>query len=153
MIAIREISETDLVFFTQKETRKVAQLAENPRVSLTFWFELKQREVIIEGSAQPISLKETEHFWQDNPRFAQLRFAAYAPTSMQAISSKQILEDKKNSIEKEYSNTKLPLNPFYCGFRIIPSKFIFYTFRLDEMSDVFEYNFHDNQWSKQMLSP
>jgi pyridoxamine 5'-phosphate oxidase len=106
VIAIREISDTDLIFFTQKETKKVAQLTENPQVSLTFWFELKQREVIVEGIVEPLSTTETEAFWQNNPRFAQLRFAAYAPTSMQAISSKQILEDKKNAIEKEYSNTK-----------------------------------------------
>ncbi|MBA2650786.1 MAG: pyridoxamine 5'-phosphate oxidase family protein [Tatlockia sp.] len=153
VIAIREITEQELIFFTQKGTRKVIEITEKPQVSLTFWFEINQREVIIEGLAKPLSPEELEYYWQTNPRSAQLRFSAYAPTSMHQISTKQLIEDKKHAIEQEYLNKKLPLHPFYCGFRIKPKKFIFYAYRLDELSDVSEYNFQANQWSKQLLSP
>lgn len=153
VVAIREVSERGLIFFTQKGTRKVVELTDNPQASLTFWFELLQREVVIEGKVQLLPLVETKGYWDNYPHSAQLRFAAYAPTSMQVISSKQVLEEKKIAIEKEYMNRKLPLNSFYCGFRLIPKKFIFYSFRLDELSDVNEYYLQDNQWQMQLLSP
>ncbi|CDZ78434.1 Pyridoxine/pyridoxamine 5'-phosphate oxidase [Legionella massiliensis] len=153
VIAIREISAHDLVFFTQKGTRKVSELTDNPQASLTFWFELLQREVMLEGQVKLLSEVETSDYWLSYPHSAQLRFAAYAPTSMQVISSKQILEDKKIAIETEYMNKKLPLNPYYCGFRFLPKRFVFYAFRLDELSDVNEYYLNDYQWNMRVLSP
>ncbi|MBA2656070.1 MAG: pyridoxamine 5'-phosphate oxidase family protein [Tatlockia sp.] len=153
VIAIREIRSTDLIFFTQKGTRKVCELQENPQLSLTFWFELNQREVIIEGFAEPLTDLENENYWHAYPHSAQLRFAAYAPTSMQPILSKQEIEASKEAIEQKYLNQKLPLNPFYCGFRIIPQRFVFYAYRLDELSDVCEYQWQNKVWSKQLLSP
>ncbi|KTC92869.1 MULTISPECIES: pyridoxine/pyridoxamine 5'-phosphate oxidase [Legionella] len=153
VVAIREIREDELVFFTQKGTRKVEDLSNNPKVSLTFWFELRQREVILEAIAEPLSQSEVEHYWNTNPHSAQLRFTAYALSSMQPINSKQIIEDKKTALEREYLNKKLPLSPFYCGFRIKPTRFIFYSFRLDELSDVAEYYWQNAQWHQRILSP
>lgn len=153
VVAIREVTEDGLLFFTQQGTRKVDELQNNPRVSITFWFELKQREVIVEGLASALSDQENACYWHSYPREAQIRFAAYAPTSMQPISSKKILEDKKLAIITEFSDKNLPVNPFYCGFRIQPLRFVFYAYRTDELSDVTEYFLQDAQWHKQLLSP
>lgn len=140
-------------FFTQKGTQKVNDIIRNPQVSLTFWFELKQREVILNGTALPLLPAEIEHYWNTNPQLAQLRFTAYAPTSMQPIATKHVIEDKKKAIEREYSNKQLPLSPLYCGFRIKPTQFIFYSLRFDELSDVVEYYGQDEQWHRRILSP
>lgn len=154
VIAIREITPQGILFFTQKGTRKVSEITENPRVSLTFWFELMQREVILEASIYALSEEENKIYWLTYPRIAQIRFLAYAPTSGQPIESKQMLEDKRSLIEQEYRNQELPYTPLYCGYRIIPTKFIFYQYRTDELSDVFQYILQENsQWQNQVISP
>jgi pyridoxamine 5'-phosphate oxidase len=153
VVAIREIIDDELIFFTQKGTRKIGELSSNPKVSLTFWFELRQREVILEGIAEPLSQLKLEHYWNTNPHSSQVRFTAYALTSMQPIDSKQLIEDKKKALEKEYLNKKLPLSPHYCGFRIKPTRFIFYSLRLDELSDVAEYYWQNAEWHQRILSP
>jgi pyridoxamine 5'-phosphate oxidase len=154
VVAIREITPQGILFFTQKGTRKVTEIAENPRVSLTFWFELMQREVILEALIEALTEEENKAYWSNYPRIAQLRFLAYAPTSGQPIDSKQMLEDKKSAIEQEYKDQELPYTPLYCGYRIIPTKFTFYQYRTDELSDVSQYVLHENsQWQKQAISP
>lgn len=153
VVAIREIDENGLLFFTQRNTKKVSEIMNNPVVNLVFWFELSQREVIIEGSVIPLSDTENEAYWQGYPRENQIRFASYAPTSSQPIGSKAELENKRQQLNIEYADKSLPLNPFYCGFRIIPIKLVFYAFRTDELSDVFEYRLVDGAWQKQWLSP
>lgn len=154
VVAIREITPQGILFFTQKGTRKVTEIAENPRVSLTFWFELMQREVILESFIEDLSEEENKSYWSTYPRVAQLRFLTYAPISSQPIDSKQMLEDKKSFIEQKYSNQELPYTPLYCGYRIIPSKFTFYQYRTDEFSDVYQYVLQENsQWKKQIVSP
>lgn len=153
VVAIREVTSQGLLFFTQKETRKVAELLQNPYASITFWFELMQREVIVEGKTELLSDEENGTYWETYPREAQIRFYSYAPTSAQPIKHKQILEERKKQIEKIYQNIELPVNPFYCGFRFKPNRMIFYAYRTDELSDVFEYRYVDDIWTCQLLSP
>jgi pyridoxamine 5'-phosphate oxidase len=153
VVAIREINEDGLLFFTQRGTRKVEELDQNPKATLTFWFELHQREVIIEGIAEPLTDSENNNYWKSYPREAQIRFYSYAPTSTQPIDSKTVLETKKKQIELEYEGKPLPVSPFYCGFRIKPTRMSFYAYRADELSDVFEYQNVSGNWIKQWLSP
>lgn len=153
VVAIREINEQDLLFFTQRNTRKVAELLSNPFATITFWFELLQREVIIEGEVSALSDAENQQYWQNNPREMHIRFTTYAPTSSQPIANKEILEQRKRQIEKEFADKPLPLSSFYCGFRLHLKRMMFYAIRTDELSDVFEYRWIDNAWKKQWLSP
>lgn len=153
VIAIREINEQELLFFTQSGTRKVTELNQNPQAVITFWFELWQREVIIEGTTTALSQIENEAYWQSYPREAQIRFHSYAPTSSQIIMNKQILEEKRQAIEKNYDGQPIPISPFYSGFRLTPARMIFYAYRTDELSDVSEYTQTEDGWIHRILSP
>ena len=153
VVAIREINEDSLLFFTQKGTRKVTELMNNPAANLTFWFELSSREVIIEGTVVPLSIEENAVYWESYPREAQIRFYSYAATSSKHIASKAILEQKKRQIEVEFHEKKLPVSEFYCGFRFKPKRVVFYSYRTDELSDVFEYLRENNSWLSYILSP
>lgn len=153
VVAIREINSQGLLFFTQRDTRKVTEMSLNPSVSMTFWFELWLREVIIEGVIEALSEAENEQYWQSYPREAQIRFHSYAPTSAQPILSKQELEEKRKIIQKTYANQSIPVSPLYCGFRLKPNRFVFYAYRTDELSDVLEYTRVDDEWTEKVLSP
>lgn len=153
VVAVREISEEGLVFFTQKGTRKVVELHSNPRAAMTFWFEVLQREVILEGIVAALLPEENERYWQSYPREAQIRFYSYAATSSQPINSKMQLEEKRQSIATHYQDKALPMSEFYCGFRLIPQRMVFYAYRTDELSDVYEYLQVENNWTKTRLSP
>jgi len=153
VVAIREIDDRGLLFFTQQDTRKVSELTENPLATMTFWFELFQREVIVEGTVTELTGVENQQYWESYPREAQIRFHSYAPTSSQPINSKEILETRKNQIEQEFNDKDLPLSPYYRGFRLKPSRIVFYAYRIDELSDVFEYCENNGVWIKQWLSP
>ncbi len=153
VIAIREINEQGLLFFTQSGTRKVTELSQNPQAVITFWFELWQREVIIEGTTTSLSQTENEAYWQSYPREAQIRFHSYAPTSSQVITSKQVLEEKRQAIEKNYDGQPIPISPFYSGFRLTPTRMIFYTYRTDALSDASEYTRTEAGWIHRILSP
>ncbi|WP_045096829.1 pyridoxine/pyridoxamine 5'-phosphate oxidase [Legionella fallonii] len=153
IVAIREINEDSLIFFTQKGTRKVQELLSNPVASFTFWFEMSSREIIFEGVVNPLFPEENKTYWDSYPREAQIRFYSYAETSSNPIASKEILERKKCSVELEYQNSPLPVSEFYCGFRFKPHRIVFYSYRTDELSDVVEYVQQGLGWGSQILSP
>tara|TARA_Y100000588_G_C14249660_1_gene922948 strand:+ start:1415 stop:1996 length:582 start_codon:yes stop_codon:yes gene_type:complete len=153
IVAIREIEEERILFFTQKRTRKVEELKKNSTAAITFWFERSAREVMIEGDAIFLSEAENEKYWHTYPRWAQIRFLSYAPTSGLPIENKQKLEIKRNEIESDHQDTPLPLSPDYCGIYVIPKRIVFYTYRLDELSDVWEYQINETGVVKKRLSP
>lgn len=153
VVSIREITPKDFLFFTQKGTRKDIELTDNPRASLTFWFELKQREVMIDALVKVLEQHENKEYWSSYPRTAQTRFHAYAPTSGQPIESKQLLEDKKIAIEQACEGEQIPYSPLYCGYRLEPQSFTFYAYRTDELSDVCRYKKHEEEWKSECMSP
>lgn len=153
VVAIRESNEQGILFFTQRNTKKVQEIISNPIASMTFWFELKAREVIINGVVEAISEEENEKYWKSYPREAQIRFYGYASTSAQPINNKKELEEKREGCRQEFADQAIPLHPLYCGFRLKPSKFIFYTFNSGPLSDVEEYEFKEGNWNSKLLSP
>jgi pyridoxamine 5'-phosphate oxidase len=153
VVAIREITDMGLLFFTQSGTKKVKELENCSKCALTFWFELLQRQVQIQGEVEPLSDLENKDYWDGNPSESHIRFYSYAPTSGQPIPNKQLLEDRKKEIEAEYKDKKMPMSPFYKGFRIIPHKITFYCLRTDALSDVFEYTHKNGEWIYSLLSP
>ncbi len=153
VVAMREVNDQGLLFFTQRGTRKTVEMNINPHASLTFWFELLLREIIIEGVVEALTEVENEHYWQSYPREAQIRFHSYAPTSSQPIQDKQELEERRRLIQQECTDQAVPMSPHYCGFRLKPNRLVFYAYRSDELSDVVEYTSTENDWVKQQLSP
>lgn len=153
VVAIKEITNNGIIFFTQKNTKKVVELYHNVNASLTFWFELSQKQVTIDVTAQPLSKDENEKYWKQYPKPFQMRFYSYAPTSAQPIQSKSELQLKLQDLQKKYNENDLPVSDLYCGFRLMPTRFVFYTFRLDELSDVIEYHKNKDGWCMQILSP
>lgn len=153
VVALREITEDRILLFTQKRTRKVKEIKNNGHVVLTFWFERHAREVLVEGEASFLSGEQNTHYWDSYPQWAQIRFCSYAPTSGLPIENKTLLEKKRLDIEQESKNRPLPCSPDYCGIAIKPNRFVFYAYRLDELSDVWEYTIQKHHWVRNLLSP
>lgn len=153
VVAVREFTDTGFVFFTQRDTRKVAELNKNPRASLTFWLALRQRQIIIEGTVLALTPEENQRFWQALPRERQLRFSTYAPISGQPIGSILELEVKAEVLSQRWAEEEIPMSEFYYGFRLVPETFYFYTVGTKTFSEVSRYTCEQGLWMKKRLSP
>jgi pyridoxamine 5'-phosphate oxidase len=154
IVAIREVTPEWILFFTQKRTRKVQDIKNCSQVALTFWFERYAREVMVEGSTYLLSAAQNAEYWNNYSRQGQIRFCSYAPTSGLAIEDKKVLEEKRIQLEQQFKDTSLPLSEDYCGIAVKPERFVFYTYRLDELSDVWEYQrTEDTTYIQRRLSP
>lgn len=153
VIVVREVAEEGVLFFTQKGTRKVKEILDNPQASMTFWLAFQQRQIIIEGTIVPLAQSENEAYWRSLPRERQLRFSAYAPTSGQPLHSLEILDKIYQELEAQYQGKDIPMCEFYSGFRLIPDVCYFYTLGTDSFSEVYLYTHNHETWQKQILCP
>lgn len=152
-VAIREITQEGVLFFTQRGTKKVAELTHNPCASMTLWLALQQRQVILDGIVKALTNAENESCWAALPRERQLRFSAYAPTSGQVIESKSVLEKQLEALTEKFLGNAIPMCKEYCGFHLIVDTIYFYTLGDNTFSESLRYKKHKDVWDKQIISP
>lgn len=152
IVAIKEIVNQSIVFFTQRETRKVKEMQENPRVSATIWLPLQQREIIFDGNVEALSKDENVSYWKNMMHENQLRFSTYAPVSSLPINSLQELENKYQVLKNQFKDQAVPMSEYYCGYRLIPETIVFYTLGSETFSEVYRYQIVDGEWVKQLVS-
>ena len=86
IVLLKQFDEKGFVFYTNLESRKAKQIAENPNVCLHFGWLPLERQVIINGTANKLSIAEATKYFLSRPRDSQL--AAWASQQSQKISSR-----------------------------------------------------------------
>lgn len=153
IVVIKKLTAEGVLFFTQKNSKKVKELTHSPRASMTLWLALQQRQVILEGACKPLTPEENATFWAALPRERQLRFSAYAPTSGQEIASLSVLEQQLEALTTQFQGKEVPLSPHYLGFHLLVETMYFYTLRDTSFSESLKYKKHQNTWKKELISP
>lgn len=111
------------LFFTHKNTGKVQHLNHSPHAALNIWLPQTLRQVSIDGEVVEISAAEAEKSWKRMPRFMKITFMA--SDHQGEITSNEVLDERKNKLEKLYSK-EIPMPDTFIGYRIFPKTVVFY---------------------------
>jgi pyridoxamine 5'-phosphate oxidase len=151
-VLLKKWDTTGFVFFTNLESRKARQMADNPNVSLLFpWLQL-QRQVAINGLAERISTAEVVAYFVTRPFGSQL--AAWASPQSRVISTRSLLEAKWEEMKRKFREGQVPLPSFWGGYRVRPVDFEFWQGRSSRLHDRFLYTPQgDGTWRLDRLAP
>ena len=150
-VLMKAFDEKGLVFYTNYESRKAAQIAENPRVSLIFpWYGL-ERQVAVTGVAEKISKAESLAYFTSRPFGSRL--GAWVSQQSKVITSRSILEMKLEEMKQKFKDGKIPLPDFWGGFRVVPDSFEFWQGRPNRLHDRIHYKKVNHQWDISRMSP
>jgi pyridoxamine 5'-phosphate oxidase len=152
IVLLKRMDAHGLIFFTNYESRKAKEIAENAKVSLHFpWHDI-DRQVKICGRAEKLSTAESLKYFLTRPRESQI--AAWASSQSDAISSRGFLINQFESIKQKYSAGDVPLPDFWGGFRVTPVEVEFWQGGKHRLHDRFHYfQQNDDGWEIQRLSP
>lgn len=152
IVLLKLYDEKGFVFFTNYESRKAKQIALNPRVSLLFPWHMLGRQLNITGEAEKISTAESIRYFATRLRGSQL--GAWASGQSQLISSRSILETGIDSMKQKFADKKVPLPPFWGGYRVKPVTFEFWQERKGRLHDRFMYQRNEaGDWFSERLAP
>ncbi|MEM8661510.1 MAG: pyridoxamine 5'-phosphate oxidase [Pseudomonadota bacterium] len=95
-VLLKGLSNAGFVFYTNYTSNKAQAMAEHPRVSLLFpWNEL-DRQVIVGGSVEKMSLAASASYFITRPRESQI--AAWASRQSRPIATRSVLEQQAKSL-------------------------------------------------------
>lgn len=152
IVLLKGLSHGGFVFYTNYGSAKAAAIAHNPRVSLLFpWNEL-DRQVIIGGRVEKMSVAESASYFFTRPRESQI--AAWASHQSRPISARALLEKQASVLREKFGKGKIPLPDFWGGYRVLPQQIEFWQGREHRLHDRFLYRLQaDSHWQIEQLQP
>ncbi len=151
-VLLKQFDARGFVFFTNFESRKAQQLAENPRAALLFPWVALERQVMIAGAVERVSIADATAYFITRPVGSQL--AAWASPQSSVLTSRQMLEMKWEEMKRKFADGKIPLPSFWGGYRVIPESFEFWQGRANRLHDRFQYTRDgDARWRIERLAP
>lgn len=150
-VLLKGITDEEFLFFTHYTGKKGLQIAENPKVSILFWWKELERQVRIEGIARKISREKSEEYFHTRPKGSQI--GALASPQSQVISKEQ-LQQRFEDFDLQFQEQKnIPLPDHWGGYAVQPHLIEFWQGRPNRMHDRIEYQFINNVWTKNRLAP
>ena len=152
MVLLRGTDRDGLRFYTNRESRKGRELAENPRAAAVFHWAPLSRQVRLAGHVSELTDEESTAYWTSRPR--ESRLSAWASAQGEEIASREALEARVAELAERFPDDAIPLPPFWGGYCLAPEVFEFWEGRTDRLHDRVEYlRRAEGGWLRRRLQP
>jgi pyridoxamine 5'-phosphate oxidase len=152
MVLLRGFDERGFGFFTNFNSQKGRELAENRQAALVLYWGRLGRQVRISGAVTKQSADESNVYFQNRPRASQI--SAWASGQSEVIENRDVLEAAAVALDRQYAGGPVPLPPFWGGYRVIPKTIEFWVHRDNRLHDRLRYaKRSDGSWNMERLAP
>lgn len=149
IVLLKGFDERGFVFFTNYNSYKGQQLAENPRACLVFFWKELERQVRITGVISKIDVIESEEYFNSRPEGS--RISAMASPQSEVIENREWLEARVDNIVKS-GEVKRPAS--WGGYLVKPVTIEFWQGRASRLHDRLQYSLQENgEWKIERLAP
>jgi pyridoxamine 5'-phosphate oxidase len=151
MVLLKGIDERGFLFFTNYESRKGRELADNPRAALVFHWALDpRRQVLVTGRVERLEADESDEYFRTRPHGSRL--AAMA-SRQSTVVSREDLDRAVAELEREHPGDEVPRPAWWGGYVLRPSTVEFWQNRPNRLHDRLRYRRDEERWILERLSP
>jgi pyridoxamine 5'-phosphate oxidase len=152
IVLLKGVDQRGFVFYTNYDSRKGQELAENAQAALVFYWSEQERQVCVAGEVRKLPPAESEAYFKSRPRGS--RIAAWASHQSAVVRDRAALEEKWKQSEAQYAGQEVPLPPYWGGYVVCPARIEFWQGRPNRLHDRFRYTRQpDKTWRIERLSP
>lgn len=151
-VLLKHADSRGFAFFTNYESRKARELAENPWAALAVHWDKLERQVRIEGPVTRASSEESDAYFDS--RLLISRLGAWASLQSRVLRDRKVLEQRVEAVRKRFAGVEPKRPPFWGGYRILPHRIEFWQGRPNRLHDRLLYTRRrDGRWKRERLSP
>jgi pyridoxamine 5'-phosphate oxidase len=152
MVLLKGFDEAGFVFYTNYESQKGRELAQNPQAALVFYWAELSRQVRIFGEVSRVSSEESDAYWRTRP--VGSRLGALVSQQSRVIHGREPLEARLKQSRVKYRDGDVPRPPYWGGYRVFPKAMEFWQSRPNRLHDRLRYTpVAHHRWRIERLSP
>lgn len=153
MVLLKGHDRRGFVFYTNRQSRKAGDLAENAKAGLLFHWKSLRRQIRIEGAVSWASDAESDAYFASRGRDSQL--GAWASDQSRPLDTRDTFLDRFETMKARFEGADVPRPPHWGGYRVAPHRIEFWrdgAHRLHERR-LFTPDSDTGDWSEGLLYP
>lgn len=151
IVLLKGFDDQGFVFYTNYESRKGLELAENPKACLLFYWSPLWRQVRIEGEIEKVSAEESDQYFHSRPLGSKI--GAWASDQSSAIESRAVVEQRFEEFGFKFGDN-VPRPTHWGGYRLKPKLIEFWQGQENRLHDRLRYSLQANgSWLIERLAP
>jgi len=152
IVLLKQSDRRGFVFYSNYESRKGRELAENPKAALAFFWPEFDRSIRIEGMITKLSSEESDKYFAERPREGQLSSLTSAQSRI--VKNRAELDERYEKLRNEYEGKEIARPSHWGGYRLKPEAIEFWQHRYARLNDRILYTLMtDGSWSVCRLAP
>ncbi|RPH28765.1 MAG: pyridoxamine 5'-phosphate oxidase [Bacteroidales bacterium] len=151
VVLLKGFDEKGFSFFTNYQSRKAAQLEQNPFAALVFFWPELERQIRIEGLVSKVSEQESDEYFNTRPEGSRL--GAWVSPQSQVIHGRNFLESLKVVFDSQFGGKTITRPKNWGGYRLVPTLIEFWQGRPSRLHDRIQYTLVENKWNVVRLAP
>ena len=153
IVLLKGYDERGFVFFSNYQSHKAKELAENPQATMVFFWKELERQIRVEGIMEKISEQESNAYFFSRPLGSQI--GAWASPQSDVITNRAIIEANENRYKEKFTTEPMVRPDHWGGYRLKPQLIEFWQGRQSRLHDRLQYSLQpDNlSWMIERLAP
>lgn len=151
-VLLKGYDATGFVLYTNYESRKGAEVRQNPHASLLFPWITLHRQVVVCGSVVPVARHESEAYFASRPRGSRL--GAWASAQSRVLPDRAALDEAYRAAGQRFGAGRIPTPPYWGGLRVVPETVEFWQGRSSRLHDRLRFRRTPaDEWVVERLAP
>jgi pyridoxamine 5'-phosphate oxidase len=150
MVLAKRVRDQRFCFFTNAESQKGRQLAENPRAALCFHWKSLRRQIRVEGAIAELASSDVDTYFHSRSRGSQI--GAAVSDQSRPLANRELLEDRARAFALAHTG-EIPRPEYWRGFCLHPQRIEFWQNGNDRLHDRFLFTLQGGAWQRSRLYP
>ena len=151
MVLMRGLDQAGFRFYSNRQSRKGAELATNPRAALAFHWEPLGRQLRTEGPVTELSDAESDAYFAGRP--LESRLGAWASDQSRPLASHEALLERFADAARRFADGEVPRPPHWGGYLLAPDAIEFWEHGAHRLHRRRLFTREAGGWRQQLLAP
>lgn len=151
MVLLKGHDATGFVIYTNQQSRKADDLAENAQAALLFHWKSLRRQVRIEGPVSIVDDATADAYFASRSRVSQL--GAWASDQSRTLPDHGTLSAKLQEVTRRFDGMDVPRPPHWSGYRVAPERIEFWRDGAHRLHERRLFTRNGDRWTKGLLYP
>ncbi|MEH6700327.1 pyridoxamine 5'-phosphate oxidase [Parasphingorhabdus sp.] len=151
MVLLKGHGPDGFIFYTNQQSRKANDIAENPKAAILFHWKSLRRQIRIEGSLSRVSDATADTYFATRGRDSQL--GAWASDQSSPLDSRATFEARFAEMTKRFEGGEVPRPPHWSGYCLAPAQFEFWQDQAHRLHERRVFSPSGDGWTEGLLYP